>query len=187
MLPNSLCYRALQALLGVLQELFRTSRTRELLNRCAALLGGWREGSALRRFFWVQESLSLWHRSRTCAAFSAVTAVFKALLERLSQLLERARPGSVTVGLLRRCRRELLDSPPAVLLDVFLVFLAANLLLRLLLQAYSMFSLLVFTAALLCALPLRLYTREIGTALQESRTWQLLRWFSTLPEEGGGR
>jgi len=183
MLQASLCFRFLQAVAGFLQETYKTSLTGRLVNRSAAVLRGWAGGSVLVRFFWVEDALSLWHGSRTFAVFSRVTAHTRALLERLSLLLLRASGGSIAVRLLRGTRQALGTRPLALLLEVFLVFLAANLLIRLLGQAYSTFSLLVLSGALLGTLLLRAYTREVTAALTGSRSLALVRWFFTPTEE----
>ena len=184
MLQASLCYRFLQAVAGYLQETYKTSLTGRLVNRFAAVLRGWAGGSVLVRVFWVEDALPLWHRSRTFAVFSRVGAKTRALLERFSLLLVRASGGSIAAGLLRGTRQALRTKPLALLLEVFLVFLAANLLLRLLGQAYSTFSLLVLSTALLGTFLLRAYTREVATGLKTSRALVLVRWFFTPTEEG---
>lgn len=184
MLQASLCFRFLQAVAGFLQETYNTSLTGRLVNYFAAVLRGWAGGSVLVRVFWVEDSLPLWHGSRTFAVFSRVGAKTRALLERFSLLLSRASGGSIAVGLLRGSRQALRTKPLALLLEVFLVFLAANLLFRLLGQAYSTFSLLVLGTALLGTFLLRASTRQVATALETSRALALVRWFFTPTEEG---
>ena len=183
MLQASLCFRFLQAVAGFLQETYKTSLTGRLVNRFAAVLRGWAGGSVLVRVFWVEDALPLWHRSRTFAVFSRVSATVRALLERLSLLLLRASGGSSAVRLLRGTRQSLRTKPLALLLEAFLAFLAANLLLRLLGQAYSTFSLLVLGTALLGTFLLRAYTREVTAAFTGSRALALVRWFFAPTEE----
>ena len=184
MLQESLCYRAMMALTGFLQEAYGESRTRHLVNRLAALFRGWMEGSLVLQVFWVEDSLSLWHGSKTYRVFAGVAARAKALFVQVALLLARARPGSVTFRLLTYYHRVLKASPLGVLIDISLVFLAANLLIRLVLQAYSTVSLLFFTAAFLLLFLLRFFREEIQAALVNSRVLQLSRWFFTLTEPG---
>lgn len=182
MLENSLCFRFVYALLSVLQAACRESCTGRLLNRFTAVFRRWVEGSTLVRVFWVEDSLSLWHGSKTFVLFSAAVSRTRALLESFSLLLTRARSGSALIGLLQYYQRTLKASPIQVFFDIFLVFLAANLLIRLILQAYSAASLLLFSAAWALTFLLRFYHREIGVALKESRVLQLTGWFFTLSE-----
>ncbi len=187
MLAYSFCYRLIYALLSFLQGAYRHSLTCRLASRFAAAFKGWLQGSAFFRVFWVQDSLTLWHGSKTFACIAGVSARIKALLLLLSRLLARGRPGSRVVGLLQHYQTHLQASPVKVLMDVFLVFLAANLLIRLVLQAYSARSLLFFSALLVLTFLLRFYRLELEAALDESRILGLVRWFLALPGPGGER
>lgn len=150
------------------------SMLRRSLRYLSLRLTRWAQGSALINLAWHGDNGRIWRHSLFARLAGNGARVLRTHLDQLSGIVRRSRHGSFAVRLWHHACSGFDHSgggsiPVRPLLDFGMAFLAVNVGIRLVLQAYTMRSLLLLGTAFLALLLLRLSAEGVEAALKNSR------------------
>lgn len=173
----------LGSLLPTISMWARSSIILGLVNGFALTLDKWAAGSFLLGTFRKNYSFSPWHGSRVLALLQFIAAKIMTLLEAICTTMEFSFQNSITGKFFYWCIAPLKHSFAPAALDLLLAFIAANLIIRLLLKAYAGTTLFILTAGFLGFLLLRFHAHKLQATFQGSLFTHFLKWFFTLETE----
>ncbi len=181
----SIILQVLRGAAAGMGAIYDASILRRSLHSLSLRLARWAQGSAFINLAWHDSDGSTWRHSLFARLAGGTGRILRTYLDQLSQAVGRSRDGSLAMQLQRyACSAFGLSAagsiPVRPFLDFGMAFLAANVGIRLVLQAYTTGSLLLLSAAFLTLLLLRLATEGVAAALKNSHFVRLTATLFTL-------
>ncbi len=170
---HSIIVQVLRGAAAGIGAIYGASMLRRVLHLISLRLTRWAQGSALINLAWHGGNGRIWRHSLFARLTGGAGRILRTHLDQLSLAVRRSRDGSLAMRLQRYACSEFGLSaagsiPVRPLLDFAMAFVAANVGIRLVLQAYTTRSLLLLAAAFLVLLLLRRSADGVTAALKNS-------------------